>query len=326
MKPSLLDILAEPTTGAALELHRAQEKDGRIVEGELRAAGSGRVYPIVRGIPRFVPDSGYSASFGMQWNRFREVQVDSSRGDARSRQRFDDETGWTASMLEGKWCLDGGCGAGRFAEIAASRKCELVGLDLSSAIDATAETCRKFDNVQLVQGSLLDPPFKRGAFDFAYSIGVIQHTPNPDLAVRKLVECVRPGGRFTVTIYARRPWTKLHSKYLLRPFTKRLPQEWLLNGIRAAMPVAFPATDVLFRLPGVGKIAQFTIPVANYVDRRDLSRDDRYQEAILDTFDMLSPAYDLPMTWQEVEVQLREAHAQQWTFKTRVPIVCEGQR
>jgi len=30
----------------------------------------------VRGIPRFVPAANYAGSFGMQWNRFRDVQLD----------------------------------------------------------------------------------------------------------------------------------------------------------------------------------------------------------------------------------------------------------
>lgn len=31
---------------------------------------SGRSYPIIDGIPRFVPDEAYAAAFGAQWLRF----------------------------------------------------------------------------------------------------------------------------------------------------------------------------------------------------------------------------------------------------------------
>lgn len=325
MRHALLELLAEPGTGADLTLEDALERDGKIWEGNLRTA-SGRAYPIVRGIPRFVPPENYAGSFGMQWNQFRRVQIDSDTGGSHSVRRFDHETGWSRDVLEGKWCLDAGCGAGRFAEIAASRGPNLVAMDLSSAVEATAKTCAPFDNVDVVQGSILEPPFKQGSFDFAYSLGVIQHTPDPYGAVRTVAGCVTPGGRFAFTIYARQPWTPLNAKYLVRPLTKRLPKAALLKTIETVMPVAFPVTDVLFRLPLLGKVAQFSIPIANYRHSEDFSDEQRYEEAVLDTFDMLSPAYDSPMTWREVEGALREAGASHWSFTDRVPVICEGQR
>src|ERR1700733_12163578 len=135
MREALLDVLAEPGTGAALRLNSARGRGGIIEAGVLVSDQSGHSYPIVRGIPRCVPAESYADSFGLQWNRFREVQLDSSTAASRSRQRFDAETGWTQADLEGKWVLDAGCGAGRFAEVAAERGARLVALDLSSAVE-----------------------------------------------------------------------------------------------------------------------------------------------------------------------------------------------
>src|SRR6185369_2485057 len=115
--------------------------------------------------------------------------------------------------LKGRWVLDAGCGAGRFAEIAASRGADLVALDYSSAVEAAAETLRRFPNADVVQGNMLEPPFRPGSFQFAYSIGVIQHTPDPPRAIDRVVRCVAPGGRFGMAIYGRRPWPKLNGKY-----------------------------------------------------------------------------------------------------------------
>ncbi|MCS6875035.1 MAG: hypothetical protein RML33_10510 [Acidobacteriota bacterium] len=72
------------------------------------------------------------------------------------------------------------------------------------------------------------------------------------------------------------------------------------------MPILFPITDLLFRLPALGKLFSFIIPVANYVNERRLTREQRYNWAILDTFDMLSPEFDLPMTEQEAFTILKE--------------------
>jgi hypothetical protein len=110
-----------------------------------------------------------------------------------------------------------------------------------------------------------------------------------------------------MTIYPRKPWTKLFSKYWFRPVTKRLKKETLLGLIEGIMPVAFPVTDVLFRIPMLGKVFTFAIPIANYVHDEQLSRDQRYAWAILDTFDMLSPYYDQPMTETEASTALESA-------------------
>lgn len=325
MREKLLEILVEPGTQARLELRGVRAKDGRIQAGDLVSATSGKSYPIIRGIPRFVDRENYTDSFGMQWNRFREVQLDSATGKAHSRQRFDAEAGWTADQLQGKWLLDAGCGAGRFAEVAAARGANLVALDYSSAVDAAAQTLASFANADLVQGSLLEPPFRPGVFDFAYCIGVVQHTPDPNAAIRNVIACLKPAGRFCFSIYARQPWTPFNGKYLARLLTRRLSPATLLRVIERTMPVLFPVTDRLFRLPLVGKLARFAIPVATYVDRDDFSREQRYQEAILDTFDMLSPRYDSPMTWREVEAALGHAAARSWEFRTRVPVIVVGE-
>ena len=78
------------------------------------------------------------------------------------------------------------------------------------------------------------------------------------------------------------------------------------------MPVAFPVTDLLFRIPFLGRAFIFAIPIANYVDEPQLSKKQRYDWAILDTFDMLSPFYDQPMTEAEVMVPLRDSGMDVW--------------
>ncbi len=326
MREELLEVLAEPKTGAPLALEVQRHDGDQIIEGHLTSSATDRRYPIVRGIPRFAGDDNYAASFGEQWNDFRETQLDSVTGHPASENRFRNETGWQDEQLADRWVLDAGCGAGRFAEIAARSGAKLVGLDYSNAVDAAARTLRAYPSAHLVQGSVLEPPFKPGVFDYAYCIGVIQHTPDPELAVEQVVRCVKPDGRFAMTIYARRPWTKLNAKYVIRPITKKMPRPVLRRMIKASMPILFPVTDRLFRLPVVGKVARFTIPVANYVDREDLTREQRYEECVLDTIDMLSPTYDSPMTWGEVESVLRQTAAKAWRFNSRVPVNVIGTR
>jgi SAM-dependent methyltransferase len=324
MKRELLDVLAEPGTGAVLELEATEVRDGEIWEGTLRPVGGGRAYPIRAGIPRFVPHDGYTDSFGLQWNRYATVQLDSANGARYSRRRFEAETRWTREDVEGRWVLDGGCGCGRFAEVAAELGARVIALDYSRAVDAAAGNLAHWPNVHCVQGDLLRPPIRPGAMGGAYSIGVLQHTPDPAAALRSVLGLLAPGAPFAFSIYARRWYTKLNGKYLIRPVTRQIPPAMLLRLVRGVMPVLFPVTDLLFRVPLVGKLARFAIPIANYVDKADFTRAQRYREAELDTFDMLAPTFDSPMTAAEVREILAALDVEDVRFLQEVPINVVG--
>ena len=308
MQTKLLDLLACPECGTALSCAVTEkEKDGEIVSGRLECAGGAHQFPIEDAIPRFVPRENYAASFGYQWNRFKVEQLDSANGTGLSADRWYSETGWTRDWLKDKWVLDAGCGAGRFLDVAAEGEAQVVGLDISSAIDAARANLGGRQNIHFVQASIYKPPFLPGVFDGCYCIGVVQHTPDPQLAMGTLPRFLRAGGRIAITAYERKPWTLLYGKYLMRPLTKRVDKQKLLSGIKGMMPVLFPLTNVLFRLPLAGRLFMFVIPVANYVHEPRLTAQQRYEWAILDTFDMLSPQYDQPRTQDEIETALASA-------------------
>ena len=195
MKRRLLDLLGCPQCRRALDLSVTREEGEEIEEGELSCPGCQRKFPIVAAIPRFVEKQNYADSFGLQWNKYARLQLDSQNGTAFSRERFYSITEWSPESLRGAVVLDGGCGAGRFAEIALAAGAEVVALDLSSAVDACRKNLQAHPNLHCVQGSLFELPFRDRAFDSVYSIGVIQHTPDPHRAVACLCEKVAPGGR-----------------------------------------------------------------------------------------------------------------------------------
>lgn len=308
MQIRLVDVLACPQCGGGLTC-TATETDGggEVLTGRLACASGAHQFPIEDAIPRFVPGDNYAVSFGYQWNQFRLEQLDSTNGTKLSAARFYAETGWTKEWLKSKWVLDAGCGAGRFLDVASNSEAEVVGLDISSAVDAARSNLAGRKNVHLVQASIYELPFRSGVFDGCYSIGVVQHTPDPQLAMRTLPRVLTRGGRIAITAYERKPWTKLYAKYWLRTLTKRLDKQKLLAGIKGVMPLMFPLTNMLFRLPLAGRFFMFAIPVANYVHERTLTPQQRYDWAILDTFDMLSPQYDQPCTQQEIEDALSAA-------------------
>jgi len=308
MHSTLLELLVCPHCHGALECAATTiAADGDITAGQLRCGACTASYVVEQGIPRFVPAENYASSFGYQWNQFRKEQIDSLNGIGQSEHRLRTETAWAPDSLKGKWILDAGCGAGRFLEVTSrTEECEVVGVDISNAVDAARETLAGRKNVHLVQASIFELPFRPGTFDGVYCIGVIQHTPDPARAIRSLASMVGAAGRIAVTMYERRRFTMFYSKYWVRPFTRRLSQERLLKLIKFLMPPAFVVCEVLFRIPLLGKVFRFVIPVADYVDSQELSLRQRYRWAILDTFDMLAPAYDTPQRLGDVTRILAE--------------------
>jgi SAM-dependent methyltransferase len=102
--------------------------------------------------------------------------------------------------------LDAGCGIGRHAYFAARYGARSVtALDLSEAVDTARETLAQFDDVRIVQGDIMRPPFQfpdeGGGFDLIYSIGVLHHLPDPRAGFLSLARLLRPGGKIAVWVY-----------------------------------------------------------------------------------------------------------------------------
>jgi 2-polyprenyl-3-methyl-5-hydroxy-6-metoxy-1,4-benzoquinol methylase len=183
LKQWLSELLRDPLDGSPLRL-----------DSEALVSRAGRRYSIVRGVPRLVESEKYAKSFGYEWKRFSRTQLDSASGTTRSRDAFLEKTGLSLEQLQGKTVLDVGCGMGRFAEIVARAGARVVGIDLSSAVDAAAENLSSFENAAIVQADVFSLPFARESFDVIYSIGVLHHTPDTREAFLKLAFHLKPGG------------------------------------------------------------------------------------------------------------------------------------
>ena len=79
-----------------------------------------------------------------------------------------------------KQVLEVGIGIGGIADsISSNDGCELVGLDLSYAVDAAYKNFRNNLFFHIVQASAFRLPFKEDTFDYVYSQGVLHHSSNP---------------------------------------------------------------------------------------------------------------------------------------------------
>jgi 2-polyprenyl-3-methyl-5-hydroxy-6-metoxy-1,4-benzoquinol methylase len=307
MKASLISLLCCPRCRGPLSVSESEDNDGEIESGRLECFGCRSNYAIVRSIPRFVPSDNYADSFGFQWKRFQQTQLDSYTGTTISRDRFLGQTRWEPKSLEGALVLDAGCGAGRFAEVALSLGAQVVAIDYSEAVDACWQNLRSHPNLHTLQADIYRLPFKQGSFDFIYSFGVLQHTPDPHQALLALPELLKPGARLAVDIYLRN-WARLsHGKFWMRPITSRLPHATLFKAIERSVPFLLPISRVVARVPGMGILLRRFVPVANYEGIQPLNEQQLYEWAVLDTFDWLSPTFDKPQTPQTLLSWLLEA-------------------
>ena len=281
----------------SLELATPSTTGVRLMQGTLRCSGCSATYAVRAGIPRFVPDDQYAESFGFQWNRFRSTQLDSHTGRPLSADRLFRVTGWPKEM-RGMRVLEAGSGAGRFTEVLLGTGARVFTFDLSSAVDANMATNGKAPNLNLFQASIYDIPLPREHFDKVMCLGVLQHTPDPERSFESLTGYVRPGGELAVDVYSRR-WRSLVAwKYLLRPITKRMPQQVLFRWVERAVNLLLPASILLRRIGG--KFCARVFPIVGY---SQLVLADRlnWEGGNLHTLRIYSPAHDHPRSIAQVK-------------------------
>jgi len=285
VKKRLLDLLVCPGCHGALTLLADRDDGEEIVTGALVCAACARRYPIARGVPRFVASPSYAASFGFQWKTFRAVQLDSANGSRESEASFAAKTGLTPATVKDRVVLDAGVGAGRFAEVVSRWGGEVVGVDLTDAVDAAFDNVGRHRLVHIVQADIFALPFPPRTFDIAYSIGVLHHTPEPERAFECVSAVVRPGGVTAVYVYAALGVAR-HFSDALRKVTTRLPKRVVLWLAAAAVPLFY-----LYRLPVLGRVCQIVCPISMHP---------RWRWRWLDTFDWYTPTFQLKFSHVDV--------------------------
>lgn len=211
--------------GLALSEHTHTD----ILEGSLQCAGCARVYPIVDGIPRLMPDAAPSGpSSGHRWTTFDGTEPEYE-------ENFRDMADpLQPSDFLGKVVLDAGCGFGRHAFYAARYGAEVVAMDSAPEAVASAQTnCERLNHVHVVQGDLRHPPFKPQAFDLVTCFGVLHHMQEPLQAFRTLGELVHPTGRVSLWVYGPRAGSAAVAVGALRGAANTMEDERLYGLSRA---------------------------------------------------------------------------------------------
>jgi SAM-dependent methyltransferase len=281
MNKQLVKVLCCPKCKSNLKLVVTEEKDGTVVGGNLECH-EGDIFPIANGVPRFVRTDQYTHTFSFQWNRFSRVQLDVYNGTKESEQTFRMKTGFKPENLKGKLVLDAGVGAGRFADVVSRHGAEVIGIDLSRAVEAANENIGSRQNVHIVQADIFQLPFRAETFDYIFSIGVLHHTPETRKAFQKLIPLLKTGGEIAIWVYdSYTPFKKITNT--LRKVTTRLPKRLVYYSSTISIPLYFLKP---FRMLMEG------------VFRLCMHRNWKWRW--LDTFDYYTPEFQWKHTYPEV--------------------------
>jgi SAM-dependent methyltransferase len=229
--------------------------------GELRCLGCSTGYPIAGGIPRFAPvllsDDVLRTvrGFGYEWLHAAAVLQHTRFTAAETFLDFINPV--QPEYFKGKAVLDAGCGFGRFTCWAQQFGASYVlGVDLSESVEAAFQNTRSFPNVLIIQADLFFLPL-REAFDYVFSIGVLDHTPDPRRAFDAVVSVLKPGGSVSAWVYGREGngWIIYLLNPIRRNITSRLPRGILLGLSYTIGTLVFLALKGIYR--PLGSLAPF---------------------------------------------------------------------
>lgn len=200
-------------------------------------------YPVINGIPRFVPEEFYhegaspstdevqtGQSFGDKWRNSRSQLLGSTEFDRRSLgEQFLAMLGCT-SMEELKELfnttqitLNAGCGVAWSEYLFdLNRNTERHCVDISPSVEVARKKTAHMPNVTVSQASVFELPYPDGTFDICYSCGVVHHTPDPKRAVLEIGRKVALGGIFGIYIYNKKPFVRELCDQEIRKVTTKM--------------------------------------------------------------------------------------------------------
>jgi uncharacterized protein YbaR (Trm112 family)/ubiquinone/menaquinone biosynthesis C-methylase UbiE len=316
MHQKFLPYLCCPETKEPFELITEEhETNGFVIRGTLRTP-SGREYPIIRGIPRFVGSENYAGSFGFEWNRWPRVQFEADNVgrpmEGHTTKMWEIITGHKTQDFNKQIIVEFGCGPGRFLDVVLRKNGIAVGMDMSVAVESARRNFGSNPDVLIVQGDILNPPFRPDSFDGGYAIGVLHHTPVPEQGLKTLAGTIKRGGWVACAVYPKQGFYAYASVRRHREFNNRI-KPWL--GYAPALIYAYFSAYFLsrfFMLLRRVKLAK----LAKYFEEQWLPclyiPDMRWR--LLDTFDGITPEIASTHTRAEVTQWMEKAGCKDFSY------------
>ena len=142
---------------------------------------------------------GSPERFGFSWERFK-------KNTDEQELQFQ---GWTnllgpSDVWNGVKFMDVGCGAGRNSYWAMKYgAAEGLAIDVDDrSLNAAKEKLAEYPSMGVKYLSAYDID-EHDQYDIVFSIGVIHHLSDPELAVRRMTQATRPGGKVLIWVYGK---------------------------------------------------------------------------------------------------------------------------
>jgi len=208
-------------------------------------------------------------SFGEEWKAFHKFDdAELSRiGD----QYFDIVK--PEMCGDDKIAADFGCGTGRWTKYFAPRVGAIAAIDPSDAIFTAAAVLENVSNAHLYKASIDNLPFPDDYFDFGFSLGVLHHIPDTQMAMNACTRKIKPGGFFLVYLYYnfdnRGPLFKFvyWLSNLIRLIVSKMPgpiKRFFCNILAVLLYMPFVGLCRLLRMIGVPEKVRQKIPLQIY--------------------------------------------------------------
>jgi SAM-dependent methyltransferase len=262
------------------------------VSGDQLINNDGEAFPIINGIPRFVPQENYASAFGLQWKTYAKTQLDSFSNTSITQDRLERCLGMPIGGLKDKTVLEVGAGAGRFTELLVKGGGLIHSIDLSVAVDVNKENIGNAPNYQIAQASVYDIPYADNLFDYVVCLGVIQHTPDPEKTIKCLFEKVKPGGVLVIDHYIWRIGYYSTLTPIFRAILKEMKPEKSQRIVNNLVDFFFPIHWNLKDRGIINWLVHRVSPLIVYI--REFPEQDRqfhYEWSKLDTYDQLTDYY-----------------------------------
>lgn len=269
-----------------------------IRSGEI-VSSTGKTFPIVGGIPRFLPDDltenfkSTQKTFSLEWKMHRPGDRNWGQTMDWRKEHFLKCLGATPADLKGKLIFDAGCGSGALAiEMAKTFGMEVIALDLAFGIERAYEF-NTSPFVHFVQGTVLAPPLRDQIFDYVYSAGVLVALPDTREGFHSIIRTLKPGGRCFIWVYH-----PIDTKYHPRDHRKLAIYNWIRVNIMSKLPIRLQRSIFLALIPPfmIRQWLERTLGIQN----PDRASDFNWREKMQGFTDLFSPIYQNRHTYEEV--------------------------
>lgn len=271
---------------------------------------SGEKFPVVKGIPRFVPQDNYASAFGLQWKNFAKTQLDSVNGTKISQERLERCLGFPIEQLKGKNLLEVGSGAGRFTELFVKGRGHVHTIDLSLAVEVNKENIGSAVNYAVAQASVYELPFPKASFDVVICLGVIQHTPDSEKTIEALWDMVKPGGLLVIDHYIWRINYYFNPATYYRLVLKEMKPEKSKKVVDLLVDFFFPMHWAFRNNAKLEWLLKRVSPLITFMKPHpELSKQEHLEWARLDTNDSLTDYYKHLRTPEQIKEKLEKLGA-----------------